>query len=51
VDAARVAFVGGVGDAVLVASGVLVVAAIAIFLLAPAPTSAAAAAADAAVPA
>jgi EmrB/QacA subfamily drug resistance transporter len=37
--AARQAFVAGVGDAVLVASGVLAVAAIAVFALAPTPKS------------
>jgi EmrB/QacA subfamily drug resistance transporter len=47
VDAARAAFVGGVGDAVLVASGVMVVAAIAIFVLAPSPKAAPVVAADA----
>jgi hypothetical protein len=47
VEAARTAFVGGVGDAVLVASGVMVVAAIAIFVLAPSASSSTVAAADA----
>jgi hypothetical protein len=44
VDAARTAFVGGVGDAVLVASGVMVVAAVAIFVIAPSPKAVASAA-------
>lgn len=44
VDAACAAFVGGGGDAVFVASGVMVVAAVAIFVLAPSPKAAPAAA-------
>ncbi len=41
VEQARVAFVGGVGDAVLAASVILIVAAVSVAVLAPAPESAA----------
>ncbi|HJP88494.1 MAG TPA: MFS transporter [Candidatus Limnocylindrales bacterium] len=51
VDAARAAFVGGVGDAVFVASGVMAVSAVAIFLLAPSPKAEPATAAEVHAPA